>query len=171
MCAVVAPDLCEVSPLLSVTPPPLGQRTNASHPEKRAVSRTARRWHQPRVSPWSAWRDLHTGALCASHRDYMGRRCPTLLDPARCAGSGRAGWGGGGGRLPPMARRRPALVRPCPQHTRAALPRPSARAREGAGVETARRPGRPPAHYLSIPPPLLPCGTGRGGGAGRRRRP
>ena len=37
--------------------------------------------------------DLHEGALCTSHKVCMGRRCPTLLAPARCAGGGMCGCG------------------------------------------------------------------------------
>ena len=53
-----------------------------------------------------------------------------------------------------------------PCHTRASPPRPPARAKEGKGVKTARRPGRPPAHHLSHLPPLLLHGTGGGGEPG-----
>ena len=44
-------------------------------------------------TPWCPLHDLHAGAMCAWHRVCMGRRCPTLLVLARCAGGGRGGWG------------------------------------------------------------------------------
>ena len=44
-------------------------------------------------TPQCPLHDLHAGALCASHRVCMGRPCPTLLVPARCAVGGRGGWG------------------------------------------------------------------------------
>ena len=37
--------------------------------------------------------NLHVGALCASHKVCMGRRCSTIYSPARCAGSDTGGGG------------------------------------------------------------------------------
>ena len=51
----------------------------------------------------------------------MGRRCPTLLVPARCAGGGRGSWGHCC--RVPVARLHPARVHLHPRHAPAAPPR------------------------------------------------
>ena len=65
--------------------------------------------------------------------------------------------GGGDRQWAPVARRRPAPVRPCPRHTWAPPPRPPAGAKEEEGVKAARRPGRPPARLLSPHPSTNPA--------------
>ena len=78
-------------------------RAYASHPEQRALSQPPPGGRQPRVSlmvpgaamphPPAPEARLAGGALCASHRDCMGCRGPTLRNPGRCAGRGRGAGG------------------------------------------------------------------------------
>ena len=117
--------------LLIAPAPPLGgaRCAHPSHPKDRVPSRTPCHWHKLRMPlevpgaalPHRPMHDLHTGALCASQRDCMGHRCPTLLDPARWAGSGRGRRGVGGGSLLKgfLVRRRLVPLRTCPCHVRA----------------------------------------------------
>ena len=129
--AGTAPDLCGASPPLSPPMPTLPPRGGAGRtlpksmrcraPPAASTSRGCPSWcrEQHCRNPRGPWHDLHAGALCESHKGCMWRCCPTLLDPARCAGGGKGGWGswlmGDCGASPSVAGA-PVLVLRAPQH-------------------------------------------------------
>ena len=87
-----APGLCEPTP--SSPPPPLGgggaltppipNSVSCCAPPAAGASRGCPSWcrEQQCRTPLCPRHDLHAGALCASHRVCIGRRCPTLFDTA-----------------------------------------------------------------------------------------
>ena len=163
---LAAPDLCDSSS--SSSPPPLrgGGKARTHLPFRRACTIA----HHPPLAPAE-------GAPCGADSSNAAPPCapgntctrgpmriaqglhgaplPGLLDPARCAGSGKGGAGGGHRRWVSVARRRLCWC------VRARAVRPPTEAKEGVGVEVAGGPS-PPLDALTLP--LSRRHTGRGGG-------